>query len=641
MTFNKQGREVGVRPQFVLGSRIARPIALALATTVAIGGVAVATSDHVAQFGMATASAATLPDSIVTSVSYTLNGLSFSDPVELGISDNDKREELLGDITKGELRLQMEFSIPDSATAEDEYVFNLTGDGLRFFNSNDRTVPVRNDAGIRVADLLVSNGGTRGTLTNFSSDAGTTSRTAALDMELYGWVSSAQQTGKRPIQDWTVGKTEGQVENKVVRYGVAGHPWIISTVQHTWVKSTQTVSHFRSEQDWKINQPPAVDMGALAYAAPLGVVVGHANVVISNNNGAGFRGALVNTTPTTRDVILNFTAADGATLRERSGGGFEDFDVFSEVPRVEETSTRISYSYKNSFEYDEFVAAFPEYDVAAWEPTVVYSADKTTATATFKNIPSDISFSWTGIEALEPFSPGKTFEHKVQGSVGEPAGAFTRDNYFTEGELYKHRHADDLLSGDGLFGPNITDGDGNLPSVDDGKDGDDGSDGSDGRDGVVAIDVVDNADGTVTVTLSDGTTFTLDAGQDGKDGLDGLDGTGLTLESATPDEDGNITYVLSDGTEFTVRNGVDGSDGKDGKDGVNGTDGVDGSDGKGLVEVSRVTNDNGSVTITYEDGSQITTKPTPTNWLSKLLDLLLPLFNLFGLGGGSVISSSK
>ena len=635
-------RAHGVTSAAQAAKSTARPIALALAATVAFSGLAVTAPDSaVGHFGVATASAATLDDSIVTSVSYTLNGQSFTSPVELGINDNDKREELLGDITGGELRLQMEFAIPDSATTDDEYVFNLTGAGFRFFNQNDRTVSVTNDAGVRVADLVVSHSGTRGTLTNFSTAAGTTSRTASIDMELYGWVSDAEQTGERSIYEWTVGKTEGQVETVVFNYGVTGHPWIVSTVEHKWVKATQTVSHFSAVQDWKINESASIDNAALAYAAPLGIVVGHANMTRSEVGGVGFRGSLVNTAPATRDVVLTFTAAEGATLRERAGRGFDSFQVFSEEPVVKETPSRISFTYGNSYKYDEFVAAFPDVDVTAWEPTVDYSADKTSATVTFKDIPSDISFSWSGLEAVEPFSPGKTFAHTVRGSVGEPVLAFSVTNNFTEGETYEHRHADDLLSGGGLFDPNLTDEDGNLPSVDDGDDGKDGSDGSDGRDGVVVVDAVQNADGTVTITLSDDTTLTLGAGVDGKDGLDGLDGTGLTLESATTDEDGNVTYTLSDGTTFTVRNGVDGKDGKDGIDGVNGTDGVDGTDGKGLVEVSRVTNDDGSVTITYEDGSQITTNPTPTNWLSKLLDLLLPLFNLFGLGGGSVISSSK
>jgi len=75
--------------------------------------------------------------------------------------------------------------------------------------------------------------------------------------------------------------------------------------------------------------------------------------------------------------------------------------------------------------------------------------------------------------------------------------------------------------------------------------------------------VVDNKDGSYTLTCADGSEVSLHNGKNGTDGTDGKNGT-----NGTDGKDG------VNGTD-----GKDGSNGTDGKDGVNGVDGKDGADG--------------------------------------------------------------
>ncbi len=109
----------------------------------------------------------------------------------------------------------------------------------------------------------------------------------------------------------------------------------------------------------------------------------------------------------------------------------------------------------------------------------------------------------------------------------------------------------------------------------DGIDGEDGKDGIDGKDGVGILSVEHNADGTLTIYYTDGTSVNVGKidGEDGKDGADGEDG-------------------------------VDGKDGEDGKDGIDGADGKDGEDGKdGVGIASMEIDDKGHLIVTMTNGS--------------------------------------
>lgn len=119
--------------------------------------------------------------------------------------------------------------------------------------------------------------------------------------------------------------------------------------------------------------------------------------------------------------------------------------------------------------------------------------------------------------------------------------------------------------------------------------------GEKGDTGVGIASCVLNPDYTLTITLTDGTSYTTESirgaqGEKGADGVAGKDG-----------KDGK------DGI-----NGKDGADGKNGKDGLNGQDGQDGADGfsptatvtkSGKVVTITITDKNGTTTQTVSDGN--------------------------------------
>lgn len=91
----------------------------------------------------------------------------------------------------------------------------------------------------------------------------------------------------------------------------------------------------------------------------------------------------------------------------------------------------------------------------------------------------------------------------------------------------------------------------------DGKDGINGENGKDGKDGVGITNTQINEDGELVITLSDGTVKNLGVivgsngadGNDGSDGNDGLDGKdGVGIKDVKFDADGNMTVILTDGT---------------------------------------------------------------------------------------------
>lgn len=117
----------------------------------------------------------------------------------------------------------------------------------------------------------------------------------------------------------------------------------------------------------------------------------------------------------------------------------------------------------------------------------------------------------------------------------------------------------------------------------DGVGGGDGS-GSSGVAGVGISSVVLNADYTLTINFTDGTSYTTpsirgeagEPGRDGDDGVDGKDGTSVTVANVSESsaDGGSNVITFSDGKTITIKNGSRGSAGKDGSNGSNGSDGV-------------------------------------------------------------------
>ena len=170
-------------------------------------------------------------------------------------------------------------------------------------------------------------------------------------------------------------------------------------------------------------------------------------------------------------------------------------------------------------------------------------------------------------------------------------------------------------NGDGTHTITITDlGTGSVTTtiVKDGKDGKDGATGATGADGKNAeADVKDNGDGTHTVTIKDGngnttTTIVKDGatgakGDKGDKGDKGEDGTSITGE-VVDNGDGTHTITITDlGTGSVTTTIV-----KDGKDGATGATGATGADGKN-AEADVKDNGDGTHTVTIKDGNGNTT----------------------------------
>ena len=141
--------------------------------------------------------------------------------------------------------------------------------------------------------------------------------------------------------------------------------------------------------------------------------------------------------------------------------------------------------------------------------------------------------------------------------------------------------------------------------------------GESGTDGVGISNVAFGQDGTVTVTLSNGVTFTSEysfkgeKGDRGDQGESGADGVGI--ESITFNNDYTMTIVLTDGTSFTSNSlrgaqGEQGVQGIRGETGPQGIQGVKGDTGNGIVSITK-TSTVGLVdtyTILYTDGTTST-----------------------------------
>lgn len=160
------------------------------------------------------------------------------------------------------------------------------------------------------------------------------------------------------------------------------------------------------------------------------------------------------------------------------------------------------------------------------------------------------------------------------------------------------------------------------------KAGVDGVDGTDGKDGVIGkdatiVDVATESNGDVKLTFSDGTVVTIPAAKDGVDGEDGKDGEDATVLSTATDANGNIVITFSDGSVLVVANGKDGNDGSDGQDGADGENGKDGENGANATIVDQIANDDGSITIVFSDGSEVTIPAPAKGATDELAQCLL------------------
>lgn len=155
-----------------------------------------------------------------------------------------------------------------------------------------------------------------------------------------------------------------------------------------------------------------------------------------------------------------------------------------------------------------------------------------------------------------------------------------------------------------------------------GRPGADGKNGKDGKDGR-GIANIENVNGEIVVTYTDGTTTSLgtlqgpkgDKGDAGANGVDGKDGRGIAnLET----KDGEIVVTYTDGSAANLGpvqglkgekgpqgekgdKGDKGETGQAGTDGVAGARGVDGKDGRG-VSNAKIDNE-GNLVLSYSDGT--------------------------------------
>lgn len=153
-----------------------------------------------------------------------------------------------------------------------------------------------------------------------------------------------------------------------------------------------------------------------------------------------------------------------------------------------------------------------------------------------------------------------------------------------------------------------------------------GAPGINGSDGVSISKVeqtttssVDGGTNVITVTLSDGKTFTFNVkngskgsvgatGATGATGSAGKDGTSVTVVSVSEStaDGGSNVVTFSDGKSVTIKNGSKGSAGAAGSNGKDGSNGADGIGIKSVVQTTTSNADDGSneITVTKTDGSE-------------------------------------
>lgn len=116
---------------------------------------------------------------------------------------------------------------------------------------------------------------------------------------------------------------------------------------------------------------------------------------------------------------------------------------------------------------------------------------------------------------------------------------------------------------------------------DKGADGKNGVNGTDGKDGIGISDVTVLSDGTLTITLSDGSTKSLgnikgEKGDKGEKGADGNDGISPSFSIEEKDNGYSLTITAKDKSEtIEIKNGNDGAQGIPGTNGTTPVKGVD------------------------------------------------------------------
>lgn len=146
----------------------------------------------------------------------------------------------------------------------------------------------------------------------------------------------------------------------------------------------------------------------------------------------------------------------------------------------------------------------------------------------------------------------------------------------------------------------------------DGAAGKNGTDGEDGEDGNGIASAVLNADYTLTLTFTDGTSYTTPSirGAAGKDGSNGTNGTSVTVSNVSESSasGGTSTVTFSDGKTLNVKNGKDGSDGVDGYTPVKGTDYFTADDIQLISAQATASLNYETWTFELEDGTTVTKK---------------------------------
>lgn len=98
----------------------------------------------------------------------------------------------------------------------------------------------------------------------------------------------------------------------------------------------------------------------------------------------------------------------------------------------------------------------------------------------------------------------------------------------------------------------------------------------DGADGQGVTSIIYNSDGTVTLVLADGSSFTSEFSLKGQKGDKGDIGVGIA--SVVYGEDGTVVITLTDGNRFTSTYSMKGEKGDRGEQGIQGERGVPGVD---------------------------------------------------------------
>lgn len=125
--------------------------------------------------------------------------------------------------------------------------------------------------------------------------------------------------------------------------------------------------------------------------------------------------------------------------------------------------------------------------------------------------------------------------------------------------------------------------------------------GDQGEQGVGIASTVLNQDYTLTITLTDGTSYTTSSirGATGQTGATGATGNGI--QSAVLNSDYTLTLTFTDGTSYTTTS----IRGATGATGATGQTGATGATGNGIA--STVLNSDYTLTITFTDGTSYTT----------------------------------